>query len=174
VLNRFFFKRESTSVAKLAKMNHVQVESCTPELHSGIIFGAKPILNVPKSKFPPKSFFTQIDEEMEMRRRKLEEKMIYDENKSLVDVLPNLNTDELMNEVCLINDDEVTTPFVCNGTSAGKVLGVINNKVKQVTSSFERLRCANKFNSPGLDQGLGCTDPECYFSERCCGITSQS
>ena len=41
-------KRESTSAAKLAKINHVQVESCTPEQHSGIIFGAKPILNVPE------------------------------------------------------------------------------------------------------------------------------
>jgi len=112
-------KRESTSAAKLAKINHVQVEPCTPEQHSGIIFGAKPILNVPEIKFPPKSFFTQIDEEMEMRRGELEKKMIYDENKSLVDVLPHLNTDELMNEVCLIKDGEVT--------SAGKVLGVINN-----------------------------------------------
>jgi len=120
-------KRESTSAAKLAKINHVQVEPCTPEQHSGIIFGAKPILNVPEIKFPPKSFFTQIDEEMEMRRGELEKKMIYDENKSLVDVLPHLNTDELMNEVCLINDDEVTTPCVCNETSAGKVLRVINN-----------------------------------------------
>jgi len=62
-----------------------------------------------------------------MRRRELEEKMIYDENKSLVNVLPNLNTGELMNEVCLINDDEVTTPCVCDETSAGEVLGVINN-----------------------------------------------
>jgi len=120
-------KRESTSAAKLAKINHLQVESCTPEQHSGIIFGAKPILNVPEIKFPPKSFFTQIDEEMETRRRELEEKLIYDENKSLVEVLPNLNTDELMNEVYLINDDEVTTPCVCDETSTGEVIGVINN-----------------------------------------------
>ena len=55
----------------------------------------------------------------------MEEKLIYDENKSLVDMLSNVNTDKLMNEVCLINDDEVTTPRVCN-ERAGEVLGVIN------------------------------------------------
>jgi len=32
-----------------------------------------------------------------------------------------------MNEVCLINDDEVTTPCVCSETSAAEVFGVINN-----------------------------------------------
>jgi len=49
-------------------------------------------------------------------------------------------------------------------------------KLEGLNKSLPALKdwCANKFNSPGLDQRLGRTDPGCYFSERCCGITSQS
>ena len=49
-------------------------------------------------------------------------------------------------------------------------------KLEGLNKSLPALKdwCANKFNSPGPDQGLGCTDPGCNFSERCCRITSQS